>query len=356
MLYKTTLFRLGLIAVLLSALLASCMSNSEKSETENTNANTEASKLPVDVILAEEHPLVQEEVVVGTMISNREVAIVGELPQKITHIAFKDGGTVKQGDLLYRLNDADIRSRLKQVDAELELARLTKVRMANLLKTETIRQQEYDEVLMRYRSLEAQKELLVVELDKTFIKAPFTGKIGISKVHVGAYISPGEELVMLQDLSSIKIHFSIAEKYAGLVQVGNKVRFVTELSDLAFLADIKAIEPGLDVQGRSLQIQAIASNVNEQFKAGLSARVYVSVVNNGAKGILIPSQAVVPTSNGYTVFVIHKGVAKSVGVEINNRTEQDVIITSGITAGDQVIVSNILRLADGVAVEAIASN
>lgn len=355
MLNKSTIQRLGILIPLLCVILIACKNTPEKSSGETENVSIDASKLPVDIIIANEQLRNQEEVVVGTMMSNREVSIVSELPQKITQVVFKDGNYVSQGDVLYTLNDSDIRSRLKQVGAELELALLNKERMSNLLKTETVRQQEFDEALMRFRYIEAQQDLLRVELAKTVIRAPFSGKIGISKVHLGAYVTPGAELVMLQDQGIIKINFSVSEKYLPLIQTGDKVRFTSELSGQEYLATISATEPGLDAQGRSLQVQAITNNADGQFRAGLSAKVYFRVTDKGAKGILVPTEALAPGEKGYTVFVIKNGVAKPVEVTISNRTETDVIITSGIATNDSIIVSNMLRLGDGTPVQAVVS-
>jgi membrane fusion protein, multidrug efflux system len=356
MLYKHTTQRLGILVPLLSILLIACEKKTEKAPKNDAKTKVDANKLPVDIIIAQEKQLNQEEAVVGTMMSYREVAIVSELPQKITQVAFKDGTYVSQGTLLYKLNDADIRSRLQQVGAELELARLTKERMANLLKTETVRPQENDEAVMRYQSLVAQQELLRVDLAKTIIRAPFSGKIGISRVHLGAYVSPGAELVILQDQSSIKINFAVPEKYLPLIQTGNKVRFTSELSDQEYWATINATEPGLDAQGRSLQVQAITNNASGKFRAGLSAKVYFSVTQKGAQGIMVPTEALSPSDKGYAVFVIKNGVAKPAVVTISNRTETDAVITSGIKTGDSIIVSNMLRIGDGTPVQAIVPN
>lgn len=355
MLFKSKTQRLGILIPLVGILLIACETKPEKSTGETPTANADASKLPVDIIIAQEQLLNHEEAVVGTMTSNREVSIVSELPQKISQVAFKDGTYVSQGAVLYTLNDADIRSRLKQVGAELELAQLNKERMSNLLKTETVRQQEYDEAFMRFLSLEAQQDLLLVELAKTVIRAPFSGKIGISKVYLGAYVTPGAELVMLQDQSSIKINFSVPEKYLPLIQTGDKVRFTSELSGEEYVATISATEPGLDTQGRSLQVQAITNNALGQFRAGLSAKVYFRVTDKGAKGILVPTEALAPGEKGYTVFIIKNGVAKPMEVTISNRTESDAVLTSGITTNDSIIVSNMLRLGDGTPVKAVVS-
>ena len=355
MLFKSTIQRLGILIPLLSILLIACENEPKKSPGETTKTNADASKLPVDIIIAQEQLLNHEEAVVGTMVSYREVSIVSELPQKITKVAFKDGSYVSQGAVLYTLNDADIRSRLKQVGAELDLAQLNKERMSNLLKTETVRLQEYDEAFMRFRSLEAQQDLLRVELAKTVIRAPFSGKIGISKVYLGAYVTPGAELVRLQDQSSIKINFSVPEKYLPLIKTGDKIRFTSELSNRDYVATISATEPGLDAEGRSLQVQAITNNAGGQFRAGLSAKVYFHVTHKGAKGILVPTEALAPGEKGYTVFVIKNGVAKPVEVTISNRTGTDAVITSGITTNDSIIVSNMLRLGDGTPVKAVVS-
>ncbi len=356
MLHKSTIQKLGIVIPLWSILLVACANKTEEASAESTPANVPVEKLPVDILVAKEQQLHQEEIVVGTLMPYRAVSIVSELPQKITQVAFQEGSFVNQGALLYKLNDADIRSRLKQLGAEWELARLTKDRLATLLKTETVRPQEYDEALMRFRSLEAQQELVRVDLEKTVIRAPFSGKIGISKVHLGAYVLPGAELVVLQDQSRVKINFALSEKYVSLIKIGQKIRFTTELSDQEYLATISATEPGLDAQGRSLQVQAMTQNTDGQFRAGLSAKVYFSLSNPDAKGILVPTEALAPGDKGYTVFVIKNGLAKPTSVSISNRTEKEAIITSGLIAGDSLIISNMLRIGDGTPVKAVVPN
>lgn len=331
---------------LLYLFLAACGNNNKQTPTGPPADN----KLPVDIIVARQEALNLEELLVGTIEPNREVAIVGELAQKITKIAFKDGSYVKQGAVLYTLNDAEISSRLKQVAAQMKMAQLTKERLANLLKTGTVNQQEYDEALTQLNSLEAQQELLQAELNKTVIRAPFSGKIGITKLQVGAYVSPGMTLVTLQDQSNVKISFSVPEKYLPYVQPGNKINFTTVLSDNKYTATITATEPGLEAQGRSLSVQALSSNDKGLLRGGMSVKVLFNVSEKGIKGIQLPSEALVPGQNGYSAFVIKNGLAKVVPVSTSNRTEAEVTITSGINSGDSVIISNILRLGDGTPV------
>ncbi|MCW8311849.1 efflux RND transporter periplasmic adaptor subunit [Sphingobacterium thalpophilum] len=353
MIYELTKSKSRLLIPLLGMLLVTCQRRPDNKSGDTPAPNAAAAQLPVDIITAQEEELQQHETAVGSLMPYQEVSIVSEIAQRITYVAFKDGAYVDRGATLYTLNDTEIRARLKQVGAELELAQINKDRLHNLLNNETVNQQEYDEALMRFRSLAAQQDLLRAELAKTVIKAPFSGRIGISKVHTGAYVIPGTALVDLQDQTNLKLDFSIPERYFQLINKGTKVHFTTELSDQPLEAKVVATEPGLNTEGRSLQAQALVSNVNGKLRPGLSAKIYFGTSDHGAKGIKVPTEALMPDGNGYHAFIIKNGKAKPVPVNITNRTETEAIVTSGLTSGDSVIISNLLRLAADTPVKAV---
>ena len=241
-----------LAIVLLGMLLSSC----EKSEAESNAGATLApvQKLPVDVKVVQAAAYHQDELIVGTVISNRAVEIVSEIPRKVTSIAFKDGAYIQRGQLLYKLDDADLKAKLKKIEAQLTLARNDERKLAELLKTQAIREQEYDQVLSTLQALQAEEELLQVELSKTEIRAPFAGRIGISKVHEGTLVGPSMVLTNLQDISKVKIHFAIPEKYIGKVKEGSTITFKTDFSEESYTAQITATEPHVDAESRSLLV------------------------------------------------------------------------------------------------------
>jgi len=345
---------LGIIIALSGTLLAACGSNKSKDH-KGATANPVASQLPVDIIIAEERALNGEEAMPGTVVAYREVSIVSEVSQKIARVAFADGSYVKAGQLLYKLNDADIQARLKQLAAELDLAKLNEQRLTALLKTETIKQQEYDEAASRLDVLEAQQELLRADLAKTTITAPFSGKIGISRLITGAYVTPGKELVSLQDQEQIKINFSVPEKYLYLIKAGSIIRFSSGQGQEKRRARIVATEPGISADDRSMLVQALAPNPGNRLQPGLSAKIFFPTVDMDTKGIAIPTEALLPGDNGYAVYVLKEGRAKITPVAIGNRTEAQASIVSGLRHGDSVVISNTLRLGDGVPVRAILS-
>lgn len=346
------LLKLTIGVVLLSFVIISCGSKAETNKP--STAQPEAPALPVDIIVVHGASLLHEEVMAGSMSSSREVIITSEIAKKVTYVAFKDGSSVSRGQLLYKLDDADIRARIRQSEAELKLARTNEQRMAALLKTETVRQAEYDETLMRLQSLQAEQDGLFVALSKTEIRAPFSGMIGITKVHAGAFVTPGAPMVELQDQSSVKLNFSVSEKYLPVVKIGNKVKFTTEVAKDTFSALIIATEPGIESQNRSFPIQAITTNTSRLFKAGMSAKVMFNTAS-GVKGIAVPAEALIPDGNGYSVFVVKNGTAATTPVTISNRNENEAIITNGLSDGDSVMVSNILRAANGMRVQVVTS-
>lgn len=344
-------FKQTIMVALLSLMLLAC----EETKTDAVANSPAATELPVDVVTATEAALEQKEVISGSLRPIQEVVIVSEISQKILKINFKDGQFVQKGELLYKLNDAELKARLKEVRAGLKLARVSESRLKNLLDSETVRAQEYDEAYSRLQAMEAQEELLLTEIAKTEIRAPFSGTIGISKVEVGSYVAPGLELANLQNQESVKIMFSVPERYLPLVKPGSKVLFMTQLSEQKLPATITASEAGLDAGNRSLNVQAVAKNPGRNYRGGLSAKVFFNTAAPGTKGITVPSHALIPWANGYNVYVMKDGKAALVPVTISNRTESDAVISEGLAANDIVIVSNIMRLGEGTPVKAVTN-
>lgn len=347
------LVKITLGIFLLSLVIISCGSKAEMPK-QSANQAQATPALPVDIMIVHGASLLQEEIMAGSISPSREVIITSEIARKVAYVAFKDGSFVNKGQLLYKLDDAEIRARIRQLQAELKLARTNEQRMASLLKTETVRQAEYDETLMRLQSLEAEQDGLFVALSKTEIRAPFSGMIGITKVYAGAFVTPGAPMVELQDQGSVKLNFSVSEKYLPLVKIGNKVKFTTEVSKDTFSALITATEPGIESQNRSFPLQAVTPNSSRLLKAGMSAKVMFNTAQ-GTKGITVPAEALIPNGNGYSVFVVKNGAATITPVIISNRNENEAIITKGLNDGDSVMVSNILRAADGMPVQVVTS-
>lgn len=342
-----------LTAGMLIIILSACSSNA--ADNKDALPALPLSALGVDVFIASEKPLHKSETVAGSIVPNRSVDIMSELSKKISMVSFKDGSVVRKGQLLYKLDDADIRARLRQLQAELHLARINESRLSELLKTETVRREDYDIALSKLQSLQAGKEILQVDLSKTAITAPFSGTIGISKVFTGTLVHPGMPLVNLQEEGIYKLLFSVSEKYLPLVKKGTSIQFSTALDSTIMTATVVSTEPSVDMQSRNITVQATTGNHGGKLKPGMSAKIYFNTAGKTGKGIMIPTEALMPGANGYNVFVVHNSQAKITPVTVSYRNEQEALIASGLNNGDTVMISNQLRAADGVAVKIMST-
>lgn len=344
----------SLLGILLMILVLEACSSKASENKKEAPATEAVPGLPVDVQVVQEKYMQQTETVAGSVLPNRTVDIMSELSKKITAVNFKDGAVVGAGQVLYKLDDADIRAKLRQLQAELNLANISENRFRELLKTETVRQEEYDIASAKLQSLQAGKEILQVELSKTNIRAPFSGIVGITKVFAGTLVSPGLLLVSLQEQVILKIQFTVSEKYLPIVKAGTKIQFSTALSDVKLTATVVSTEASVDIQSRNIIVQAELSNAGNKLKAGMSAKIYFNTSGDTARAITIPTEALIPGTNGYSVFLVKNGTAKITAVSISNRNESVAWISKGLNNGDTVMISNILRSADGTPVNIVS--
>lgn len=345
--------QMAIILTATTVFLLGC--SNEKKDGSTAAAEESVPRLPVDAVMVTLEPLIQEEALAGSILPSREVIISGELSKKVTQILFQDGSFVKQGQLLYKLEDADLAAKHKELKFEIQLAQLNESRLSELLKSHSVTQEEYDIAYTKLQSLLANEELITSELQKTTIKAPFSGYIGISKVQVGALINPGMELVKLQEQSKIKVQFAVPESSVQSIRSGKEITFTISGDDQRYTAQIVASEPGLDYQNRSITVHASAENHEGLLKPGMSAKVFLKTSEHSS-GVVLPTEALLPGENGYNVFAIKNGIARITSVSIAERNEKQAVISSGISPGDTIMVSNMLRAGDGVPVELVTIN
>jgi membrane fusion protein (multidrug efflux system) len=286
---------------------------------------------------------------VGTVAAKQSVDIVSEIARKVTRIYVKEGSDVKVGTLLFKLDDADLLARKNKLRQQEKLALLDENRFRELLSTESVTQQEYDQISTNLKVLQADIQVLDVEIAKTELRAPFSGKIGLTRVDVGAYVTHNTVLSTLQDVSQVEVNFTVPEKYASEVKAGQVIQFTTENATQTFTGKIIATEPKTDVATRSLNVLAVSENKEGRLVPGVSTRIDIGL-KQIQQGITIPTQALIPTPKGYSLFAVKNGQADLREVKTGKRTKGNVQILEGVSIGDTVITTNILRLGPGVPV------
>jgi len=293
---------------------------------------------------------------VGTLAANEAISVVSELSRRLVSIAVAEGTDVEKGDLLFKLDDADLEAKLAELEVQRQLSARTEERQRSLLAYDkkALSQQAYDQALAELHGLEAQMDSLRVTLAKTEIRAPFRARVGLRRVSEGAWITPDIVMTTLQDTSRIKVDFSIPERHAGAVAIGTRFTFRVASRGEDFEGRVIAIEPVIDAPTRSLTVRGLADNAKGALIPGAFASVTVPIERPLA-GILVPAQAIVPSVAGYSVYALRDGRAALQEVETGLRTRDSVEIVRGLSVGDTVITSNLLRLRPGVCVEPVAA-
>ncbi len=306
--------------------------------------------LPVSVHIAKFEKSDHKLYLSGTAYASEEVQLNPEMSGKLSYLNIPEGKVVSRGSLLAKINDIEFQAQLKKVRSEMELLKIKESRNKKLLDIHSISREEYDNSLNELQVKSAEEELILAQIQKTEIRAPFTGILGFKNTGPGAYVSPSQSLTSIQQIDPIKIEFTIPEKYRSLIQAGQTIQFSVDGSKNLFQARIDITDSKIDIDTRTLKVRAIYSNPAKKILPGAFVKIELNLKDQ-EKSILIPSQALVPILKAYKVFIVEQGLAKEQIVETGLRSETDVQILSGLKEGDTLITSGILSLKNGMAIQ-----
>jgi membrane fusion protein (multidrug efflux system) len=286
----------------------------------------------------------------GSLEANEQIDLRSEISGVVESINFKEGSKVAQGQVLFKVNDLELRAQLSKVKTAQKLASENERRAKLLLEKQAISQEEYDIASADYQSALAEAELIEAQLSKATVRAPFSGVIGLRSISKGTYVTPATPIAKLVNTEQVKITFSIPEKYASQMKVGTMFTFTTSDSKEEHSARVYAIEPEVELATRTLKMRAVAENPEGNLYPGTFANVLLPL-ETVTDALLVPTESLIPVQNGKKIFVSEGGKAKEVMVEIGARTGSSVRILSGLKAGDTVLTYGVMALKDGTPVE-----
>lgn len=305
----------------------------------------------VEVVQLTAQPFRETLFATGTLLANETVELPAQSAGVVKEVRFQEGQPVKAGDVLVVMDDSELQAQLKRTEAQLELATVAEKRSRQLLEAGTlIPEAQYDESRANLDVARAQAELTRAQLAKTRIVAPFDGMAGLRRVSIGAYLTPGTPVASLQDVSALKLDFTLPERYLPLLRGASNVTFRVAGHGESLPATIYAIEPAVDVSTRSLRVRALAPNEHQRLLPGSFAEVRV-VLDEIPDAILIPPIALIPGLKEQRVFVHNAGKVEQREVHVGLRTSDALQIVEGLRPGEELIVSGILQLRPGMNVQ-----
>lgn len=312
--------------------------------------------LPVTVIKLKKESLNNQLQVSGTVLPNESVEIKPEISGLVTKINFKEGQVVSKGTPLVYLNDNELQAQFQRLQYTQKLFQTQESRQKQLLAREAISQEEYDIALNQYNTAISDIKLVEAQLEKTVIRAPFTGRLGLRQISEGSVINPSNVIVSIVNSDPIKLEFSIPERYASLVSIGSSIFFSSESSKEEVEGKVYAFEPQIDAATRTLKLRAQSPNKSGKYLPGMFVKIRF-VLDIEEEALLVPAESVIPELSGYKVFVVGAdGNAEQRTIEIGTRTDTQVQVISGLNEGDLVLTSGVMQVRQGMPIKATPIN
>ncbi|MBM3411981.1 MAG: efflux RND transporter periplasmic adaptor subunit [Bacteroidetes bacterium] len=336
--------KLYLITLISLAILLLSCENKDKSSFSTEKGSKEKSKsISVQGFIVRAESFAETIEVPGSIIANESVEIHPEMSGRIVFLQLPEGKVVEQGALLAKIYDGDIRAQLIKTETQLLLAQKTEERQAQLLKVQGISQQDYDLGLLQVNSLKADIEIIKTQLAKTEIKAPFSGRIGLKNISIGAYVTPSTIITQLNQTTVFKVDFSVPEKYVSRIHIGQTITLLTAGNSKHLIGKIIAIAPSILENSRSLLVRAQLNKSTAPVLPGSFAKISINFdPDPGAK--MIPAQAILPQARGKKVVLYKNGTAVFQDVITGVRNADKIQVIDGVNIGDTVLVTGLMSI------------
>ena len=300
---------------------------------------------------------------VGTFVAINGTDVTTESGGVVRSIEFDAGQPVRAGAVLVRLNSANEEATLRSLEASAKLAKVQADRWRKLGADKLVSLDDVQSKVTAAATAQAQVDAQRALIEQKTIRAPFSGVLGIRKVNLGQFVSPGDAIVSLQQLDPIYLDFSLPEQRIGQLVEGSMVRATVDaMPGAVFDGKVTAIEPLVDPNTRNFKAQATVQNPDGKLRPGSFAHVGFAL-GGERQVVVIPQTAVSFNPYGNAVFVISKVKRKDGETDMQGKpltgdklivtqrfvktgaTRGDLVaITDGLKPGEQVVTSGLLKL------------
>ncbi len=296
---------------------------------------------------------------IGTMAAVHGVTVSADLPGTVDRIAFESGRSVRAGDVLAELDTRQERAQLAAIEAQRDLARLNYDRMKGLLGQRVISQAEFDRAVAEQKQTDAQVGEIHATIQRKTIRAPFSGILGIRQVNLGQYLAAGDPLVPLQSLDPIYVNFGVPQQEIGQIRIGHRITITADdVSNADVSGRVTALDSLVDKTTRNVQVQATLANPGGKLRPGMFVQTEISL-GSSRSVVTLPATAINYASFGDSVFVVtdlkgqngqtYRGVRQQF-VKLGGTRGDQIAITSGVNAGEEIVTSGVFKLRNGAAV------
>lgn len=309
----------------------------------------------VSTAIARDMPWSPEDSAVGSLEAVAGTEITAQVAGNVTQVAFRSGAHVRKGELLVRLDDSSQLALLHADQARLQLTQATLARTQKLYAAHAASQSDLQTAEANGGAAQAAVEGDRATLRKLAIAAPFSGVVGIRKVSLGQYVSPGTTVVDLQSYDPLLLDFSLPQSRISEIALGQNVAFaVSAYANQSFSGRITALGARVDPDTRNIDVQATLGNPRGLLRPGMYGNVKLSV-GKTSHGVVVPITALTFNTFGDNVYVVTPGTQQGLlaherVVQVLDQRDGSVLLASGVKAGDTVVTAGQNKLHDGASV------
>ncbi len=313
-----------------------------------------AAAVPVEAVPVERRDISSYIETNGTLEAENEVDIVARASGPIVDLRAEEGMAVRQGEVLARLDEEEIRAQLEISRVNLKEARLTYERAQSLRDSQLISPEDYEQAQTRYETAQAQLEGDQILLGYTQVRAPFNGLIVARYVDFAEQVSPNTRLFRISDFDPLLCPIQVPERDLPKLRLGQRAYLTFEAFPAKrFEARVLRISPVVDAATGTVKV-TLEVEAQGRLRPGMFARVFLETETRSGS-LVIPKAALSLESLGDTVYVVDGGVARRREVELGFREGDRVEVLSGVAEGERVVTVGQDGLSDGTPIRVLGS-
>lgn len=303
----------------------------------------------VEVRAATLRPLLISLEAIGTARANESVVISSKVTDTVSNVRFDDGDIVERGDVLVELTNEEEAALLAEAEANVKDARTQYERLANLLNQQSVPVSQVDEAQARLQAAQARQASIEARLQDRLVRAPFDGLLGFRTVSKGSLLTASTPITTLDDISLIKLDFSVPEVHLGKLRPGQEVLAVSDAyPQLDFPATVQTIGSRVDPTTRAATVRAHVRNDAGMLRPGMLLRV--RVILSRQEALMVPETALQQRGDTAHVYVVSEGIASLRTVETGVRQAGWVQVLAGLEPGEAVVSEGVIKVRDGAPV------
>ena len=282
----------------------------------------------------------------GTVRANESVDITAKVADRVAAIHFTEGQQVRKGQVLVELDSAEARADLAAAEAAERDSRSQYKRSQELYQTRALSEAQLEQLEATLLANEARVAAARSRVNDRIINAPFSGRVGLRNVSLGGLVNPGAVITTLDDLSVVKLDFSVPEVFLATLKPGLTIAASSNAyPGDSFSGRVASVDTRVDPTTRSVAIRALIDNKDGRLRPGMF--MTLKLVRMEGQALMLPEQAIVPENDRHYVFLVADGRAQKRAVTIGRRRPGEVEILEGLTPADQVVVDGTMNLRDG---------